>query len=740
MIESPQPSVPSVRRGRPRLAALAGVVAVLLCGVAPAPALAAAPTVVASTPTPDPTPSAAPGEAVLTLAPITGGILRPGERLTVSVTMSNGTAAPALGGTVSLGFGAAPLASRAELGAWLGGETGGVAVTEVATIDFPTVAPGEVEPRGIMSAEGDPLFAALAPGVYPVVATLTTPVGSTESTSAVVVPDDSAREVGIGVVVPITGPGTAEGLLTAAQLEELTAPDGSLAAQLDAVDGTEAILAVDPAVTAAIRVLGSEAPETAAAWLERLEALPNTRFALQFGDADVASQVEAGILPPLRPRSLQAYMSPEAFIPQADAESPAPTPTPTPTPEPSADPSEPVYPDLTALLDIGTARAGVFWPASGTAGPEVVAQIGELSVDDQDGITLIPSTTTLEGGAGATVPARGQAVDAAVLVYDSAVSEQLARASTVDEGTIRGAHLAAATAYLSFAAAETGGAPLLVTVDRAENRSRVALRTAVTTALEAPSVVPYSLGALAAAPSESVEVGAIEPEAPRVAAASALVADEDALSQFSSVLDDPSLLTGPERAEVLQLMGEGWRAAPDAWGSAITTHREESATTLDSVGIIRASPIQLITSGAVIPVWVRNDLPYPVNVTLFASPDDLRLEVQETTRVIAQPETNTRVEVPVQAQIGSGDVTIAFELRSPTGVPIGDPQTREVYVRADWEGIGLLMLAVLAIGFVSVGVVRTVLRRRARRTEADGPTEADAEAHPDAEQTEEPRA
>ncbi len=151
------------------------------------------------------------------------------------------------------------------------------------------------------------------------------------------------------------------------------------------------------------------------------------------------------------------------------------------------------------------------------------------------------------------------------------------------------------------------------------------------------------------------------------------------------------------------------------------------------MGIIRASPIQLITSGAVIPVWVRNDLPYPANVTLFAAPDDLRLRVQQTTSVVAQPQSNTRVEVPVQAQLGSGDVTIQLELRSPTGVLIGDTQTREVHVRAEWEGIGLVIMGVFGVGFLLVGVIRTIQRRRRRRADAEAGVEGPAvDAEPNA--------
>ena len=53
-----------------------------------------------------------------------------------------------------------------------------------------------------------------------------------------------------------------------------------------------------------------------------------------------------------------------------------------------------------------------------------------------------------------------------VLVYDTDVSRALQEASLIDENALRGAALTEATAYLAFASLETGGAPLLVALDR----------------------------------------------------------------------------------------------------------------------------------------------------------------------------------------------------------------------------------------------------------------------------------
>ena len=146
--------------------------------------------------------------------------------------------------------------------------------------------------------------------------------------SAMIVPDPNAPAAPIGVVVPITATPIETGLLTAAELTELTGTGGSLRAQLDAVDGTSAILAVDPAIAAAINVLGTSAPPEATEWLERLEALTNPRFALQFGDADVSAQLASGLSRPMAPLTLQSLLNPAFFVPPAPTSAPTPTPTP----------------------------------------------------------------------------------------------------------------------------------------------------------------------------------------------------------------------------------------------------------------------------------------------------------------------------------------------------------------------------------------------------------------------------
>lgn len=700
------------------------------------------PAVASPAPEPSPTGSASPGtpspgaqvpdagslsgELALVLSPVANGTVQPGEGLTVSISLDNGTPQPTDAAEVTLSLGSEPLRDRRALTAWLAGQGTTSPLATVGTASFAAVASGGRETTGIAVPADDPILGARAAGVYPLLASLPGPEGTLSATSVMIVPAAESTEVGIGVVVPITAPPTAGGLLTAEEIAELTGPNGALTDELDAVEGTASILAVDPAIPAAIRVLGTSAPAGATEWLARLEALPNSRFALQFGDADVVAQLESGLGRPLRPLSLQYAMTAADFPPSA---------APSPSPSSSAAPADQsAFPTTAELLDIGgPARDAVFWPGTGTITPDTATMLGGVVVEERDSITLVDSASTAQGADGATVPGRAVAGETDLLVYDSDVSAALEEASTVEDNALRGEALTRATAYLAFAVAESAGGPVVVTVDRDDDRGRVALRTAITAATQAPGVVPLTLGGLTEKQPVGVEIASAEPEQVRADAASVLVADEAELSRFATVLDDMTLLTGPERAEILQLLGLGWMPDPASWQDAVDEHRVGTATTLDSVGILPPTPINLFSAGAPIPIWVRNDLPYPVNVVLYATPDDLRLDVAKATEAVAGPQSNTRVQVPVQARVGNGEVTVQLQLRSRTLEPIGDPQSVDVNVRADWEGIGLVVLGVLVGGFLVLGVIRTVLRIRRRSAEG---TASDTEVTSDTESAE----
>lgn len=682
---SPVPRRPRTRRLLATLAALALTLGVLL----PASAAAAAST---------PSPSASTSPATLSAAPAANGILRSGDALSVVTTLTAGssgtTATP-----VILALGRDPLADDAALERWLSGDATGVTVQQVATGSADAASAGAQSTTTLSAAATDPALAGLGAGVYPV--QVTAPTAGLSASSVVVVPADAGSQTPIALVVPITAAPLTRGLLTANELAELTAVDGALSAQLDAVDGTGATLAVDPAIPAAIRVLGSSAPPTAVAWLQRLLGLPNDRFALQFGDSDVASQLRAGLASPLTPTSLQSSMAAADFTQPA----PAVSAVSTPDPSPATTPGQPTYPSLSTLLDIGTATPHVYWPSTGSAGSDTVGALGALGTADDPAHVLVPSTSVAGGARQAAASVGGVSTP----VYDAEVSRALADAAGQNDATRRGASLAAAQGYLAMARASTGEQPVLAVLDRGTDRSRVSLRATLGLIATAPGFAGSRLATLAELPASEISLTEPVVDDARVADVRALLEDEQVVDRFATILDQPELLTGRERAEMLQVTNVSWTG--DAARKAVSDHRAATQTTLDSVGIL-SSDFRLVSSSAPLRPWVRNDLPWPVTVVLSVRPDDARLRVQDRTTVDAQASANTRVEVPVEARLANGEVGVDLQLFSPSGVPIGQPQAVDVEVRAEWESIGLIVIIVLVVAFLSLGVVRTVGRRR----------------------------
>lgn len=655
------------------------------------------------------------------------GVLHPGATLNATITVENPGDAPLEAATAVLELGREALADRGELRAWLDGDADDVELAPVGTTGGDDIAAGQTDTFGISVEADDRGLADLDPGVYP----LRARYGSASADSVVVISD---ADEPVGIVVPLTAPSPEAGLLDADALAELTGPEGDLTARLNAAAGSEAILAVDPAIPAAIRALGDAAPVSALEWLDRLMLLPNDRFALQFGDADVAAQLQAGLSEPMKPVSLAGYVAAE----------PDPEPSPTPTESVASVPeAEQEQLDLDELLDIGDAEATLYWPVPGEA---TAAVIDGLSAADGDAATLTPSGATEQGADGAAVPARGvTAGGGAALVYDSGASAALDAVAATRDDAERSAAAVAATAELWFAGEEAGDAPLLVALDRIAPADEDAtqedsaelpadaeeqLSSAVEVVTLSSAIAPQRLADLIDADPRRITPTETAPDETRAAFVSELAQAEERVSVTATVLDDPDTLKGVVRAEAQQVLGVGWATDRTSWEDVVAGFRERTRERADAVAIQDPTPVQLISAGADLPVWIRNDLPYPVTVTLLARPADPRLDVADRTTVTAQPRSSTAVQVPVGARVGSGQVDIDLTLVSSTGALIGSPQTVEVTVRADWERIGIGILVALIAGLLIVGVFRTVRRRRRAAASAApdqaGPSAADA--------------
>ncbi|WP_312168107.1 DUF6049 family protein [Microbacterium sp.] len=643
------------------------------------------------------------------------GTVAPGSATTASLTVQNDSTTRLSSGRIVLEVSRTPLADDAAVDSWLSDDEAAGSFDEIGA---DTTAP--VDPEGTVTSSlfiPPEALADLGPGVYPLRASLSGAqsdgADAVTSTSVLIVTDVAASPV--AVMVPITATPESGALLTADELATLTGTDGDLTAVLEGVAGTAAVLAIDPAIPAAIRVLGSSAPETAREWLLQLDELPNERFALQFGDADAQVQAQAGMPDLLQPTTLSPFLNPANFT-SAPAGPGGPDATASPSPTPT---DGPVLPTDEQLTTIEKAAPGILWPRSDVS----VDNLATFSTYVDGPSTTVLSSTSVEatGGARATIDGRD------VLVSDAAASEALSDAAAEDDQAARQSSLAEANAHLYLSGHANAFAPLLVALDRDETRSDEALRESIT----AVDSLGFGLGALEAAPAAPATLTSDADEA-RAASLRTMLDSEPTLTQFATILDDPQLLLSPKRMQILRATGVG--LSDNAFATAVASVHEATQDTLGAVDIPPASTIQLLSANADLPFSVRNDLPWPVNIRLSVYPSDARLDVEPVTPWTVQAGTTARVKVPVSARVGSGEVSLRLELSSPTGVPISQPETVRIAVRAEWETIGLVVFGGLIVLLLGLGIIRTVTRKRREAAEiSEAEAEAEAAGDPDVE-------
>lgn len=647
------------------------------------------------------------------------GTVAPGSSTSAVLTVRNRTDSELTDGRVRVEIGTTPLADDEAVSTWLDDDEAAGEFTELGSDETESIPARESSTTSVFVPEAS--LADLAPGIYPLRAELTdattggpadddTVARDATATSVLVVSSGSASLV--GVLVPITATPAGGALLTADELAALTAPEGALTAQLDGVAGTTAVLAIDPSILTAIRALGTAAPEQATDWLTRLDELPNARFALQFGDADAAVQAQAQLPELLQPTTFAPFLDPANFpLERVDAP-PTGAAGGTPTPTPSAT-EAPALPDDEELTAVDGAEPRILWPRAEVTAEDLTAFAGYLG----NGTTTIVSSSTVGGQSAAHATVDGHEL----LVTDAAASAALSDAAAEADPAARQRLLAESAARILLAETRAPGAPLLIGLDRDETRTPEALREAISTA----DSLGFDLGTLRdtapAAASISTETGA-----PGATDVMNLLADEQALSAFSTILTDPSVLLGPERIRILRTLAVGIPA--DKFSASVSAHRALTTATLGAVNIPPSSTIQLISANADLPIRVRNDLPWPVNVQLTAAPTDPRLDVKPLIETVVPAGSTVNVKVPVSARVGSGEVDLRLSLRSHTGVLIQGEQTMRVAVRADWETIGLGILGALVVLLIGFGVLRTVLRKRREAAEEAAAQGADLDA------------
>jgi len=540
-------------------------------------------------------------------------------------------------------------------------------------------------------------------------ATLSVPANASAATST---------PVSVGVVIPLSVQGGRDGFIDAPALAEYTSPTGLLTRELDSVANTDVAIGIDPMIIASIRLLGTSAPESATAWLDRLGTLDNETFALSYADSDVTAGLQAGSTEVIAPTSFDFAIDPALFGTEV-VETPDPEQTP-------AGPGEtPALPTSENLLDWNYSLGTVVWPQVNTVTSDDLAILG-ASYDTtilNSGNVKRPSTGVAASTVGTT----------ATVVTDDDISALFAatiHAETSTDWQQSFDELASAVARVP-GRSTSGGASILLGIDRGGFDTETRLRATLTALdnLASANTVPFSQlsdarvgdATLVESPHTDVRIGLVR----------SMLDAEKSDAAFATVAENPELITGDFRIRLIAAMAPQWNRYPGGWGAEVRNYLTDSITLRSSVSIARSSDLIFGDRGS-IPIYVNNELDQPVTVYIAVEPLSPVLTVEDQNfEVVVEPQSQRRAQIPAVSR-SNGEVAIGISMHSGADVPIGTKKWVTVNVQAGWETPTITILGIAVFAMFVFGIVRSIRRRRKLKAELAAES-ANASAHTTAE-------
>ncbi|WP_185972523.1 DUF6049 family protein [Georgenia yuyongxinii] len=376
-----------------------------------------------------------------------------------------------------------------------------------------------------------------------------------------------------------------------------------------------------------------------------------------------------------------------------------------------------------AGLDAGVAVA---WPATATPDRltlEVAVDTGAAAVVLPSG-ALAPVRNLTYTPAGRADVALADGSELAALVVDGQASAALgggvlpglggtaADETELDPLTARQL-LLAETAVI---ARERPSDPraLVLALPRGFTGDPDALASTLDALAAAPWVAPTTLTDLVELPAPVLERTGL----PRIDVAGGEVGAADLLRMqrvrddavaFAAITEDPDGFVAPFQEALLPALSAAWRTDPAGRDALVASVQAEVGALDAQVAALPSSTVNLINSSAQIPIHVRNDLDVDVQVEVVLEPTDPRLQAREAVPLAVPAGAQATAQVPVRA-VGSGDLPVNVLLRSDDGAAVGTPAKLQVRVRADWENVGTAVVAAVLAVMLVVGLVRTVRR------------------------------
>jgi hypothetical protein len=137
---------------------------------------------------------------------------------------------------------------------------------------------------------------------------------------------------------------------------------------------------------------------------------------------------------------------------------------------------------------------------------------------------------------------------------------------------------------------------------------------------------------------------------------------------------------------------------------------------IPSVHIVAGSDINLLASDAKIPVRVKNDFGTDLRIIVHAAASNGRLSIPTPVEITIPANTAVNAQIPVKA-IGSGQVNLSVWLETFSGLRVGDQVEVNVNVNADAENVILISFTAFVCVLGTLGLMRTLRKRRERAAE-----------------------
>jgi hypothetical protein len=671
--------------------------------------------------------------AAVVFAATGDGIVAPGTDLAVTGTIANTSDEDLLAGTATVYLNRGAVSTRSDLSDWLDASDPvavdklGDAVASVATPAVPagrTVDVAIQVPSAAIGIAADAAWGARKLAV--VVSDATGQIGQSRS-SIVWDSTGSYTPVPLAVALPLTVPSPTTGLIPAATLATYTSATGILTRELDQAIDRRVAIGLDPMIITSIRILGSSAPPTAQAWLDRLAAATNEVFPLSYADSDVSAMSQAGLATVLAPTSLtiDPRLFPGYTVP------PTSSPTATPTPDPTAT-AAPALPTLSTIAEWSytPALAGLIWPADDTVTESdlgwfrshgyttTILASGNVDYPDLD----------YTPGAGATVDKQS------AVIADSEISRRFREAAAATSDASWQLAIADLASTLAAVADQhsTTARTLLATLDRTAPDSDVRLAQT----MQALSSMPWTgfahlADVVGAAPSVTATLDSKPESSGRIATIKGMLRSESSVAAFSSILADPTVLTGERRLSLLAALATTWSGQGTSWGTVVDKYEAASAKTLKAVRIAQTGSQALLSDTVNLGVAVTNDLPWPVSVLVTVRSPTGVIEVEnKNVPLTVEANSQAKASVPVKALANGDNIVVRASLTSTTAVPIGTSADLTVNVQAGWESAITGVFAGLVIAVFGFGIYRNIAKRRKRTgpaTDAASSTPGDPE-------------